>query len=155
MVGWHHRLNGHKFEQAPGVGEGQESLACCSTWGRKELDTTEHWTTMAKKMKVLVARSNLTLCNPTDYSQPGPSVHGILQARILGWVAIPFSRGSSQPRDWTWLSTYIAGGQFISEPPGKPILKMLIEMPIEDSVRSKRFGKISRKSGLGVVHVCF
>ena len=36
MVGWHHCLNGHKFEQAPGVGEGQGGLACCSPWGRKE-----------------------------------------------------------------------------------------------------------------------
>ena len=41
MVGWHHRLNGHEFEQAPGVGDGQASLVCCSPWGRKELDTTE------------------------------------------------------------------------------------------------------------------
>ena len=41
MVGWHHQLNGHEFEQAPGVGDGQGSLACCSPWGRKELDTTE------------------------------------------------------------------------------------------------------------------
>ena len=41
MVGWHHRLNGHDFEQAPGVGDGQGSLACCSPWGRRELDTTE------------------------------------------------------------------------------------------------------------------
>ena len=41
MVAWHHRLSGHEFEQAPGVGEGQESLVCCSPWGRKELDTTE------------------------------------------------------------------------------------------------------------------
>ena len=41
MVGWHHRLNGHKFEQAPGDGEGQASLACCSPWGRKESDTTK------------------------------------------------------------------------------------------------------------------
>ena len=39
MVGWHHRLNGHEFEQAPGDGEGQGSLACCSPWGRKESDT--------------------------------------------------------------------------------------------------------------------
>ena len=46
MVGWHHRLNGHEFEQAPGVGDGQASLVCCSPWGRKELDTTEqvNWT---------------------------------------------------------------------------------------------------------------
>ena len=39
-----------------------------------------------------------------DYSLPGSSVHGILQARILEWVAMPFSRGSSQPRNWTWVS---------------------------------------------------
>ena len=41
MVGWHHRLNGHEFEHAPGDGEGQGSLACYSPWGHKELDTTE------------------------------------------------------------------------------------------------------------------
>ena len=40
-VGWHHRLDGHEFEQAQGVGDGQGSLACCGPWGRKELDTTE------------------------------------------------------------------------------------------------------------------
>ena len=39
MVGWHHRLDGHEFEQALGVGDGQRSLACCSPWGHKELDT--------------------------------------------------------------------------------------------------------------------
>ena len=41
MVEWHHRLNGHEFEQTPGDGEGQGSLACCSPWGHKESDTTE------------------------------------------------------------------------------------------------------------------
>ena len=45
MVGWHHRLNGHEFEQAPGHGEGQGSLACCKgsppLWGRRQSDTTE------------------------------------------------------------------------------------------------------------------
>ena len=41
MVGWHHRLNGHEFEQTPGVGDGQEGLACCSPWGSKEADMTE------------------------------------------------------------------------------------------------------------------
>ena len=40
MVGWHHRLNGHGFEQTPGAGVGQGSLACYCPWGRKELDTT-------------------------------------------------------------------------------------------------------------------
>ena len=41
MVGWHHRLNGHEFEETPADGEGQGSLACCGSWGHKELDTTE------------------------------------------------------------------------------------------------------------------
>ena len=41
MVGWHHHLNGHEFEQALGVGNGQRSLACCSPWGHKESDMTE------------------------------------------------------------------------------------------------------------------
>ena len=41
MVRWHHLLNGHEFDQAPGVGDGQGSLACCSPWDKKELDTTE------------------------------------------------------------------------------------------------------------------
>ena len=52
-----------------------------------------------------------TLCNPVDCSLPGSSVHCILQARILQWVAISFFRGSSQPRDWTWFSC-IAGRFF-------------------------------------------
>ena len=41
MVGWHHRLNGNEFEQAPGVGDGQGILVCCNTWDHKESDTTE------------------------------------------------------------------------------------------------------------------
>ena len=44
MIGWHHRLNGHEFEQAPGVDDGQGSQACCSPWGRKESDMTERLT---------------------------------------------------------------------------------------------------------------
>ena len=51
-----------------------------------------------------VTQSCLTLCNPMDYSLPGSSVYGIFQARILEWVAISFSRGSSWPRDRTWVS---------------------------------------------------
>ena len=41
VVGWHHLLNGHEFMQALGVGDGQGSLVCCSSWGRKKSDTTE------------------------------------------------------------------------------------------------------------------
>ena len=53
----------------------------------------------------------LTLCDPMDCSLPGSSIHGILQARRLEWVAISFSRGSSWPRDRTWVSR-IAGRHF-------------------------------------------
>ena len=60
---------------------------------------------------VLFAQSCPTLCDPMDCSLPGSSVHGILQARILEWVAISFSRGSSQPRDQTRVSC-IAGRFF-------------------------------------------
>jgi len=56
------------------------------------------------KMEVLVAQSCLTLVTPVDSSPPGSSVHGILQARILAWVAIPFSRESAQLRDRTLVS---------------------------------------------------
>ena len=56
------------------------------------------------KSKVLGAQLCLTLCDPMDCSPPGFSVPGILQARILEWVAVPSSRGSSQPRDRTSVS---------------------------------------------------
>ena len=59
-------------------------------------------------MKVKIAQSCPTLCNPMDYT-----VHGVLQARILEWGVIPFSRGSSQPTDQTQVS-HIAGGFFTS-----------------------------------------
>ena len=62
-------------------------------------------------VKVLVAQSCSTLCNPRDCSLPGSSVHGIFQARILEWVAILFCRGSSQPRNWNCTSP-IAGRFF-------------------------------------------
>ena len=53
MVGWHHQLNGPEFEQTPGVGDKQESLACCSPWGHKELDTIEqmNWTDFLFKVR--------------------------------------------------------------------------------------------------------
>ena len=66
-------------------------------------------------------QSCLTLCDPMDCSPPGPSVHGILQARILEWVAMPSSRGSSPPRDRTHIpyDSCIAGRLFTAEPLGK------------------------------------
>ena len=69
-------------------------------------------------MHVLCAKSLQscpTLCDPMDHSPPGSFVHGILQARILEWVAMPSSKGSSQPRDWTVSLTFAAlAGRFFT-----------------------------------------
>ena len=61
------------------------------------------------------------LCNPMDCSLPGSSVHAISQAGKLEWVAISFSKGYSQPMDWTSISC-IAGGFYTAKSPGKPII---------------------------------
>ena len=58
-------------------------------------------------------QSCLTHCDLTDYSLPGSSVHGILQARILKWVAMPSSRGSSWPRDQTHVSNIFCTGRWV------------------------------------------
>ena len=76
----------------------------------------------------LVTPSCPTLCSPMDCSPPGSSVSGILQARILKWVAIPFSRGSSQPRDWTGVSC-LQADSLSSEPQGKPAI-WIVQMRI-------------------------
>jgi len=70
-------------------------------------------------MKVKVAQLCLTLCDPMDCSLPGSSVRGNLQAGTLEWLAFPFSRGSSQPRDRT-RSPALWADSLPSEPPGKP-----------------------------------
>ena len=61
----------------------------------------------------MLLQSCLTLCDPTDCSLPGSSVHGILQARILEWAAMPSSRGSSQPRDQTCISYVSCTGRWV------------------------------------------
>ena len=75
---------------------------------------TALWGLPMEKVKVKVAQSSPTLCNPMDYT-----VHGILQARILGWVAFPFSRESFQPKDRTQVSR-IAVDSLPAEPQGEP-----------------------------------
>ena len=67
-----------------------------------------------------VAQSCLTLCDPMDCSLQCSSVHGVFQARVLEWVAISFSRGSSQPSDQTWVSC-MQSDTLPSKPPGKHI----------------------------------
>ena len=70
-VGWHHQFNGHEFEQAPGDGEGQGKLTCCSPWGCKEWDMTEH---------LLLGREAITnlasILKSRDFANKGPSSQG-------------------------------------------------------------------------------
>ena len=91
---------------------------CCNNY-RKLIELRQHqliiqhgspWATVKVSaclcsLHVLVAQSCPTLCDPMDCSPPGSSIHGILQARILECIAIPFSRGSSWLRDWTHVSS--------------------------------------------------
>ena len=95
LVGWHHWLDGHEFEQVPGVGNGQGSLVGCSPWGLKESDMTE-WLNRKIKEKIFLnwkiisnlyykwqlkkkqSQSCPTLCDPMDCSLLGSSVLGIL-----------------------------------------------------------------------------
>ena len=78
----------------------------------------EFWS-MDAPMCMFAAQSWLTLCNPKDCSPPGSSVYVISHARILEWVGIPFSRGSSWPRDGRPVSRTAV--RFVTEPSGKPI----------------------------------
>ena len=71
-------------------------------------------------MKVLVAQSSLTLCDPMDCSLPGSSVHAISQARILEWVAISFPRESSRTQGSNLSSPTLQADSLLSELPGKP-----------------------------------
>ena len=88
----------------PGECHGQRSLAGYSPWGGKESDRTEATEHACCHAKVLVTQLCPTLCHTMDCSPPGSSVHGILQARTLEWVAMTSSMGSSQPKDQTCVS---------------------------------------------------
>ena len=142
MSGWHHWLDGCESEWTPGVGDGQGGLACCDSWGCKELDMTErlNWTevnhvnyhrlimlkTIFYRMISQMLWHYCTECmhaqtlswvwffvTAMDCSLPGSSVHVILQARILEWIAISSSRWSSQSRDQTHVSWVSCIGRWI------------------------------------------
>ena len=141
LLCWRRRQWQPTLVLVPGKSHGQRSLVGCSPWGRWELDTTErlHFTSLyddlgelkykekkwsfefwsgLKRLKVKVAQLCPTLCHPMDYT-----VHGVLQARILEWITLPFSRGSSQPRDWTQVS-HMQADSLPTEPRGKPNWKI-------------------------------
>ena len=85
MVGWHHRLDGHEFEQAPGVGDRQENLACCSSWVCKELDMTERLHFHISLSCIREGNGNPLQCssleNPRDYRAWWAAVYGVTQSR--------------------------------------------------------------------------
>ena len=151
-VGWHYQLDGHEFEQALGVGDGQGSLACCSPWGQKELDMTEqlNWTDFGEGVdisRIWATTHSLFLTIPGNCHGTSGCVISLADqgsrstlpswshswfilcpwamsffqklcptpfppfTRILDWVAISFSRGSSWTRDRTQVSC-IAGWFF-------------------------------------------
>ena len=91
------------------------------------------------KVKVLVCQLCLTPFDPMDCSQLGSSIHGILQARKLEWLAVPFFRGSSRPRDWLQAS-HIAGRFFTAEPPGKPCCTVF-KLSFSEFVSHLRWGQ--------------
>ena len=76
--------------------------SCFSRWILYQLSHKQ--SPSLRKSENEVVQSCLTLCNPMDCSLQGSSIHGIFQARVLEWVVISFSRGSSRPRDWTQVS---------------------------------------------------
>ena len=91
---------------------------------KKKMNYLLHWGVESCTMWWLwctVARSCTPLFNPMDCSSPGSSAHGIVQARVLEWVAIFSTRESSQPRDWTHVSC-TAGRFFTAKPSGKSLL---------------------------------
>ena len=114
MVRWHHRLDGHESSKLQELVMDREAWCAVVHGFAKSQTLLSDWTerngtfNMHKKSENMlylcacsVAQSYLILCDPLDYSFSGCSVHGILQARILEWIAISSCMGSSLPRDWT------------------------------------------------------
>jgi len=133
VVGWHHWLNGHEFEQTPGVGDGQGSLVCYNPWScrvRHDLLTELNWTEYTDAKKLLYPkRHKLSVFHLSSKIRKWKSpscvqlfvtpVLGILQARILDWVAIP-SPGDIPNPGIRLKSPALQEDSLPAEPPGKP-----------------------------------
>ena len=85
MAGWHHWLNGHESEWTPGVGDGQGGLACCDSWGRRELDTTEklNWTEQIQKIL-----TGTDYCTKLFLNQPGSIFRKVEALKV--WIVNAF-----------------------------------------------------------------
>ena len=105
------------------------------------------------QIQVLVAQSCLTLCSPMDCSPQGSSAYGIFQARILEWVVISFSRGSSRSRDWSWVSC--TAGRFLTDWATRKALHIQIPYKLKE-FRVLRFSKpgIKYRTGIMCNHIC-
>ena len=97
MVGWHQQLNGHEFEWTLGVGDGQGSLACCNSWGRKESDTLSNWTELNWYIHIFHFRIlNLDKMNIL-YSDLKSYFHSSCH-----WAAVQEERNNKQGSWWGW-----------------------------------------------------
>ena len=100
MIGWHHRLDGHEFEQTLGVGDGQGSLACCSPCGRKESDTTEwlNWTEVGSDhssfISIIFTAPAVSLRSPRPRETLLKSLE--LMKRVINWNS----------EDWSFSFSY-------------------------------------------------
>ena len=133
MVGWHHQLDGHELEQAPGVGDGQGSLVCCNSWGCKESDTTErlnwtsvcqvslsitNWWSLTKLMSIesVMPSNDLILCHPLFLLPPiFPNIRVFSESALcIRWpkcwssastAVLPMNTQDWFPLGWTyWIS---------------------------------------------------
>ena len=105
MVGWHHRLKGHEFEQAPGDGKGQGSLVCCSPSGCKELDMTEQLNNNKEKSKNH-RRGSLDSRNLFPHSSGGRKSEIKWWAGLVSLTGLSASRWLSFFYVFTWSSSY-------------------------------------------------
>ena len=105
----------------PADERGRQASASSSAvhWARSPRLATQPSGMLAARCRSLLTKLCPALHGPVNCSPPGSSLHGISQARTLGWAAVPFSRGSPQPRDPTHICC-TAGRLFNAEPPGKP-----------------------------------
>ena len=99
---------------------------------------------------VWITQSCLILCDPIDCSPPGFSVHGIVQIKILEWVAIHFSRESSQPRDWTWVS-WLQKDSLPSSHHGSPHTTVISANILKEILLSSSFCTTAQLSGKSVL----
>ena len=92
MVGWHHRLNGHEFEQTPGDSGGQGNWACCSPWDHKELDTTERLNNKSEIEPMTERRKNSHILSPCHM----PNVLDVSRTLSHGRTAVWVSKASHE-----------------------------------------------------------